>query len=310
MYLPISDSFSIKLLDESENYYLIGSSETVYLLSKKEQKSITEEYKIITSPGEHYGDAMGGFIDKNEQYCVSVGCGYIVYYFREPFMDYQFPGYVNDDKRQWIEKWNDPDTFRLIGEAEGLRFFYEARQTGDWECEILDADTDEWEKIRIPTPKELSNLEEQLRRSGDLKAIIAGLESKNPLTRFQAICGAVNHQMCNRAIKEGLLALQNDHSRILGYKILELATAALDKFGAIEYHGNDAIINKLIEAPAWFDRALTAEDNEAIEKKLHHPEAIVKCPRCGNELEFVDFKIACQVKCRTEACIQNSWRGI
>lgn len=301
MYLPIKserDTFN-QILDESENYYLMGSNETVFLLSKRDQNPITKEFKVITSPGDHYGNVMAGFIDKNERYCVSVGCGYIIYYLHEPFRDWQFHQYIDIQKAQWLEDWNTPDH---------LRFFEDVRQIDAWEFEIMDEEKQEWEKVRVPKPEDLSRINELLRRSGDYKAIIAGLESRNPLFRFQAICGIVNHQVFDRSIRDHLIELQSDNSRIVGYKISHLATAALKKFG-VPYSGDDMTILKLIEAPEWFDRPLTEEEKKAIDKKAKDPDAIVKCPRCGNDLEYFDFVIAFQVKCKNKACIQKSWRG-
>lgn len=300
MYLPIKDErdpFS-QILDESENYYLMGCCETAYLLTKKDQNPETKEYKIVTLPGEHYGNVKAGFIDRKERYCVTVGHGYDLCYLHKPFE-------IWSDK-QLAEK-NKDNLIDNLFEPSKLRFFEDVRQINDWEFEIMDADTGEWEKVHVPKPENLSRIDELLRRSGDYNAIISGLESRNPIFRFQAICGIVNHQVFDRSIRDHLIELQNDNTRIIGYKISQLATAALKKFG-VPYSGDDITILKLIEAPKWFDRPLTEEEKKAIDKKAKDPDAIVKCPRCGNDLEYFDFAIAFQVKCKNEACIQKSWR--
>ena len=156
----------------------------------------------------------------------------------------------------------------------------------------------------------MNPFDDQLRRSGDLQAILAGLESDNPLSKLQAICGAINHQVFNQRIKDGLLRLQNDYTMIIGYKISQFAVAALDRFDVSKYGGDDRTIKDLIDAPKWFDLQLTEEDREAIHKKLNNPEMIIKCSRCGNNLEYLEFPSGCQVTCKTVGCIQNSWRGI
>lgn len=87
----------------------------------------------------------------------------------------------------------------------------------------------------------------------DLQAILAGLESENPLSKLQSICGAINHHVFDQRIKEGLLRLQNDYTMIIGYKISQLSVAALDRFGIFEYHEDDQTIIKLIKSEKWFD---------------------------------------------------------
>lgn len=152
MYLPIKDERdpSYRILDESENYYLIGSCETVYLLSKKIQNPITKKYKVITSPGEHYGDVMAGFIDKKERYCVTVGHGYDLCYLHEPYEILSDKQFAERPKDKWIENLFEPAK---------LRFFDDVRQIDDWEFEIIDADSGEWERIRIQQPEELVRLQ-------------------------------------------------------------------------------------------------------------------------------------------------------
>ena len=95
---------------------------------------------------------------------------------------------------------------------------------------------------------------DQLRREGNLDAIMSGFISKNPLSTFQAICGSVNHNVYNESIKKQLNELTGDPDIILGYSISQLAIAALHKFENVKYEGEDIIIQRLIEAPKWFDK--------------------------------------------------------
>ena len=96
--------------------------------------------------------------------------------------------------------------------------------------------------------------EQKLRRNGDPNAIMSGFISKNPLFRFQAICGAINHRVFNDAVKHQLMKLTDDPDVIIGYSISQLAIAALDRFGVSKYEGNDNSVIKLIQAEKWFDR--------------------------------------------------------
>lgn len=96
--------------------------------------------------------------------------------------------------------------------------------------------------------------EQQMRRNGDLNAIMSGFISQNPLFRFQAICGAINHGVFNDAVKYQLIKLADDPDVIIGYSISELAIAALDRFGVSKYEGNDSAVIRLIQAEKWFDK--------------------------------------------------------
>ena len=91
------------------------------------------------------------------------------------------------------------------------------------------------------------------RRSGDQSAVIAGLKSENPIHRFQAICGAVNHDVRNKDVIHLIENLTNDSEIVLGYKVGILAVAAIDRLSVSKYQGDDPRIKALIDAPVWFD---------------------------------------------------------
>ena len=96
--------------------------------------------------------------------------------------------------------------------------------------------------------------DDQLRREGNLNAIMKGFVSKSPLNRLQAICGAVNHSVFNDAVKTQLIRLKDDPDVVMGYSISQLAIAALHKFNVIEYTGNDETVKMLVNTKIWFDR--------------------------------------------------------
>ena len=100
----------------------------------------------------------------------------------------------------------------------------------------------------------MAHRDEQLRRSGNLSAIMDGFMSDGALYRFQAICGAVNHNVFNDSVKNQLIRMTNDGTVIMGYSISQLAIAALDRFGIAKYSGNDETVKRLIQAEKWFDR--------------------------------------------------------
>lgn len=104
------------LVAKSKNYYLEGQFETVCLFSRKDRSEIT----IV---GDFYGDCSGGVIDWNERFCVTVGCGYIVYYLKDPFEPYSY----NRDNDQWKEYYRD-----------GERWYESVRQINDYQVELID----------------------------------------------------------------------------------------------------------------------------------------------------------------------------
>ena len=81
-----------KILAQSENYYVKADYETAELYSKDGDRR-------VACVGEHYGDVADCIIDSGERFCVTVGCGYIVYLLKPPFEDYA-SGKVTS---QWFE---------------------------------------------------------------------------------------------------------------------------------------------------------------------------------------------------------------
>ena len=94
---------------------------------------------------------------------------------------------------------------------------------------------------------------DQLRREGNLTAIMDGFTSQSPLSRLQAIAGAVNHKVFNDAVDHQLLRLTEDDDRVMGYKISQLAIAALVRSGKAKYTGDDTTIIRLIASDRWFE---------------------------------------------------------
>ena len=91
------------------------------------------------------------------------------------------------------------------------------------------------------------------RRNGNLEAILDGMISDNPIFKLQAICGAVNNNVFNKAIKTQLERLTKDGEVVIGYSISQLAIAALDRLADIRYEGRDQTIIELIKSRKWFE---------------------------------------------------------
>lgn len=106
------------IIAESEHYQIRGCNEEANLHSK-------EDGHYITCVGDFYGNPTTGLIDKNERFCVTAGCGYIIYYLREPMETYMY----NMNTAQWAEDGREPDAIRWIERV---------RQISDNEIELTD----------------------------------------------------------------------------------------------------------------------------------------------------------------------------
>jgi len=70
--------------------------------------------------GDHYGGPEAGVIDREERWCVTVGCGVIVYRLAPPWDEY-----VGIETPQWWDYGNDPsDILSLVSvtHVDGDRF--------------------------------------------------------------------------------------------------------------------------------------------------------------------------------------------
>lgn len=86
------------ILAESENYYIRAEDEDATIFSKPNSKR-------IASVADHYGDPEDAYIDPEERFCITVGCGLIKYNLTEPFEDYMY----DRNTSQWIEVGREGD---------------------------------------------------------------------------------------------------------------------------------------------------------------------------------------------------------
>jgi len=80
-----------RILAESKRYIIQSEYESVFLKFKQSEREI-----LI---GDFYGDPEVGFIAADERYCVVGGCGIIVYFIEEPFLDYRY----DYQSEQWFD---------------------------------------------------------------------------------------------------------------------------------------------------------------------------------------------------------------
>ena len=86
------------ILAESKNYYILRDYEEAKLYRKPDSK-------YVASVGHFYGDPQDAYIDPEERFCVTVGCGIIKYNLCEPFEGYMY----NRNTSQWIETGREGD---------------------------------------------------------------------------------------------------------------------------------------------------------------------------------------------------------
>lgn len=88
----VTDVREYDILAESKNYYIMRDYEDASIYRKSDSSK-------IVCVGHHYGNPEDAYIDPEERYCITVGCGIIKYYLKEPYDIYVY------DKAtpQWIE---------------------------------------------------------------------------------------------------------------------------------------------------------------------------------------------------------------
>ena len=94
----VSDDKEYGILFESEHYFVYRDFEDASLYQKPDSK-------YITSVGDFYGEPEDAYIDPQEKICITIGCGIILYYLKEPFEDYMY----DRNTSQWIEAGREGD---------------------------------------------------------------------------------------------------------------------------------------------------------------------------------------------------------
>ena len=110
---------------ESEHYAIKRLYEGCHLIFKDmKHESI--------SVGDFYGDAEFAFIDKNERFVVTGGCGLVIYRLKEPFDFYRDENYKTD---QYI-------VLGFEGDPHTYMYYDSVEQIGDNKIKITDANGD------------------------------------------------------------------------------------------------------------------------------------------------------------------------
>lgn len=82
----------------------------MHSLSSRSERYHKKGDTWIADVGDFYGEPRDGIIDRNEKFCVTVGCGFIIYYFEEPFDSYSY----HCEGKQWYEAGRDPQNIKWI----------------------------------------------------------------------------------------------------------------------------------------------------------------------------------------------------
>lgn len=83
------------ILAESNNLFVTNEYEKVFLHFKKTNRKICI--------GDFYGDPQSAAISNDENFCVMVGCGLIIYYLQEPYEEFRY----GISTRQWKELFRE-----------------------------------------------------------------------------------------------------------------------------------------------------------------------------------------------------------
>lgn len=103
----IEDEKNWGILAESENYFIVGNYEDALLYRKP-------DCRRITCVGNFYGDPSDAYIDSEERFCITLGCGIIKYNLRDPFEEYMY----GRDTAQWVEVGREGENIEWCDKIE------------------------------------------------------------------------------------------------------------------------------------------------------------------------------------------------
>jgi ribosomal protein L37AE/L43A len=86
------------ILAESKRYYILRDYEEAELYRKPDSK-------YVASVGHFYGDPEDAYIDSEEKFCITIGCGIIKYNLCDPFEGYMY----DRNTPQWVETGREGD---------------------------------------------------------------------------------------------------------------------------------------------------------------------------------------------------------
>lgn len=114
--------FDIYLIDVEKEWGILAESEHFFMVREYEDASLYRkpDSKRITSVGDFYGEPHDAYIDPEEHFCITVGCGIIKYNLQEPYEEYMY----DRDTPQWIEIGRDGDNIEWCDKIEEVTNSY------------------------------------------------------------------------------------------------------------------------------------------------------------------------------------------
>lgn len=99
--------FDLERVREGKDWGILAESEHYYIRKEYEDASLYRkpDSRRITCVGDFYGEPEDAYIDPQERFCITAGCGIIKYNLQEPFESYMY----DKTTPQWIEVGRGPD---------------------------------------------------------------------------------------------------------------------------------------------------------------------------------------------------------
>ena len=114
--------FDIYLIEDEKEWGILAESEHYFIVREYEDASIyrKSDSKRITCVGDFYGNPEDAYIDPEERFCITVGCGIIKYNIQEPFEGYMY----DQNTPQWIEVGREGDNIEWCDKIEEVTDSY------------------------------------------------------------------------------------------------------------------------------------------------------------------------------------------
>jgi hypothetical protein len=115
-------SFDLLLIEDEKDWGILAESENYFIVRDNEDASIYRkpDCRRIACVGDFYGEPEDAYIDPEERFCITVGCGIIKYNLQDPFEEYMY----DCDTLQWIEVGRDGDNIEWCDKIEEVTDSY------------------------------------------------------------------------------------------------------------------------------------------------------------------------------------------
>ena len=126
-------------------------------------------------------------------------------------------------------------------------------------------------------------------------------------TCFEAVCRLIENKVCGILNQQTLEDVDGSIVRIY-----DTAKGKIKVYN--DYYIDAVYIDSDVELNfiKMFPKKIKMQDSyyEALWEKMKNPSKLVKCPRCGNEILYIERGNSIAVECKTQDCIHGGIRGI